>query len=462
MWIATAALGAVVPLILGLASHTLTTPNVSLSQREGTGLELLVVLIVFAAGLVVVGRRLQRLEREVTIGPARARAIGRGLVAAVSLMLVIAVLVVTFSDRGLTGTVSHAWHNFTATRGLSNTDPKRLLSADAGNRWVWWKEAVGAFSDRPIQGWGAGSFPVVHLLYRRNTLSVKQPHSVPLQYLAETGLIGAVLAIGAFVALLVAGARTVRGRPDSRERLVAAALFGAALGYGVHACYDWDTDIPGVTLPALMMLGVLLGSARGRAGQGLADGQFAYLPGAASRRQILTPGPSLRLLGIIALTITMSAFALSATLPSLAQTKASQALISAADGSSRGLQQADQQAALSAELDPLSGTGLRLESTIALRQGQFARARVLLVDALRRDPSDAQAWSALIYVELLFGDRRAASEAAQRVLQLDPRGEQRNILSAGGPAQTATLRLAKPRDSVSAIQTPESSPAAVP
>src|SRR6202011_1926856 len=92
---------------------------------------------------------------------------------------------------------------------------------------------------------------------RRNGLSVAQPHSVPLQFLAETGIVGALLALGAFAALLLVAWRAVRGIRNPRERIVAAALFGAAAAYALHACYDWDSDIPGVTLPMLAFLGVL-------------------------------------------------------------------------------------------------------------------------------------------------------------------------------------------------------------
>jgi hypothetical protein len=50
--------------------------------------------------------------------------------------MVAGVLAVAVSHRGLTGTVSHAWSSFTATRTTSVTDPSRLLSADSENRWV--------------------------------------------------------------------------------------------------------------------------------------------------------------------------------------------------------------------------------------------------------------------------------------------------------------------------------------
>src|SRR5207245_1393079 len=142
---------------------------------------------------------------------------------------------VAFSARGITGTASHAWTSFTTTRGTSVYDPHRLLSADSANRWVWWKEAAGAFSDRPIAGWGAGSFPVVHLLYRRDSLPVRQPHSVPLQWLAETGLVGTLLVLAAFGLLLAAGLRAVRAEVEPRRRLLAAALLGACVAYALHA-----------------------------------------------------------------------------------------------------------------------------------------------------------------------------------------------------------------------------------
>ena len=77
---------------------------------------------------------------------------------------------------------------------------------------MWWKEAFGAFADRPVAGYGAGSFPVIHLQYRKNELAVRQPHDVPLEFLSETGLIGGVLGVGAVVALLVAAAAGARAR----------------------------------------------------------------------------------------------------------------------------------------------------------------------------------------------------------------------------------------------------------
>ena len=120
------------------------------------------------------------------------------------------VLAIASSSRGLGGTISHAWKNFTTTRAGRSTRPIACCRSTRRTAGCGGRRRSGAFSDRPIAGWGAGSFRVVHLLYRRDTLSVNQPHSVPLQFLAETGVVGAMLAIAGFGLLLAAGVRAVR------------------------------------------------------------------------------------------------------------------------------------------------------------------------------------------------------------------------------------------------------------
>lgn len=244
MWLAAVAIAATPVLVLGLASHRLTAADVGLGARERAGGELAVVLGACVTLLVLGGRQLIGRERRATVSPAAVRLVVRGLVAAAVSMTAVAVIAVALSHRGLSGTVSHAWSSFTTTRTTSVDDPSRLLSADSENRWVWWEEAAGAFVDRPLQGWGAGSFAVVHLLYRRNTLSVQQPHSLALQFLAETGVVGAALGLGAFAVLLTAGVRAVRRSSTPSTRVPAAAPLAAAGAYPLHSLYDWDWDIP--------------------------------------------------------------------------------------------------------------------------------------------------------------------------------------------------------------------------
>jgi tetratricopeptide (TPR) repeat protein len=405
MWLAVALIATLPPLLFGLLDHQLTTGGVALGKRELAGAELGLILGASLIALWFGGRRLIEQEARTQLAPDQVRAITRALVALAGAAVVIGVLALAVSSRGLTGTVSHAWHSFTTAREASVTNPNRLLSADSANRWVWWKEAANAFGDRPIGGWGAGSFGVVHLLYRRNGLSVQQPHSVPLQFLAETGIVGAILAIGAFALLLTVGFKVAARARSGRSKLLASALLGAVVIYAVHAVYDWDWDIPAVTLPALVILGVLAGTA-GR-----------------ERQQLDVAGPGLRMLAIAPTTLCLCAFALSAALPALAASEVNSALVAAASASSGSLDQAQASASLASKLDPLSDAGLKLEATIALRRGQPVQARRYLLAAINRQPTDPQVWHNLAFVELTLGHTRAAIAAAHRMLALDPRGK---------------------------------------
>jgi hypothetical protein len=418
-WLAVVVAAALPVLLVGLNSHPLTATGVPLSTRETAGAELLVVLAACLALMLVVGHRLIALRRRRGLSFAQRRRVARGLLGGGAAVIVAAILVVAISPRGLTGTVSHAWSRFTAPRTTSVTNPSRLLSADSENRWVWWKEAARAFGDRPIQGWGAGSFAIVHLRYRRDTLTVQQPHSLPLQLLSETGLIGAGLGLGSLALLLFAGVAAAR-RPDPHAAGATAALLAVGIAFCVHALYDWDWDIPAVTLPALIALGVLGGSA----------------PSPAARRRDAPPWAHGRLTGarlpaVAVAAICLAAFAASVTVPRIAATDAARALVEASTGTRAALDRALTDARRATHLDPLSDAGLRASATIALRRGDLGAARTALLAAVRREPSDVQAWQELAVTDVARGDRAEAAAAAQRVAAIDPRGVSR----VSGPAR---------------------------
>jgi hypothetical protein len=432
IWLMAAAVATVPPLVFGLESHSLTAAGVSLGHRETAGALLALIVLASLALLVLAARWLIAIEPRLAVAAKHTRALRRVALAGAAVLVVGAVVALSASSRGFTATFSHAWHTFTSTKTTSNTDPSRLLSADSQNRWVWWKEAAGAFSDRPIGGWGAGSFGVVHLLYRRNSLTVQQPHSVPLQFLAETGIVGALLAIGGFLLVAASAAGLPRRLPRGRERLLAAAVFGGVTTYAVHSLYDWDWDIPAVTLPTFLFLGVLVGARRRSLVGGL----------------VPRPSATARALTLGALTLWLCAFALSAVLPSWAASKASSALVAASSSSPATLRSAQASAKLASDLDPLSDAGLRVEATIALHRGQPALARAYLVQALRRNPTDVQGWNQLAQAYVVMGDVPGASTAAQRLIALDPHGQEVQVL------ERAHLASAPPAGSATASQTP--------
>jgi hypothetical protein len=403
------ALAAAVPALwFGLTADDLTHNVVSLSAREDDGLVLGLLVVGPIASLAVVGRVVMGIEARTAPSPARSRRIGRVLAGVLVAAALVGVVAMATSNRGLTGSVTHAWDDFRSPRGGPGLfDPGRLASTNAGNRWVWWSEAVGAWSDRPLEGWGAGSFPVTHREYRSNRLDVLQPHSVPLQFLAETGLVGFVLAMGGVLLLLAGAVGAVRRLVPGPERGLAAALLGAATAWLVHSGYDWDWDMPGATLPALVFLGLLC--ARGRAWSG--GGWRPARLGTGARTAILVAG-----------TLALVTVAVSAALPSWGETKTEGALASVERRATPDqLRAAQADADFASRIDPVSYEPLLAASSLAARRGREAQARKYLMDAIRRAPNSVIVWLAVARFEVDRGDAANVYAALRHTLELDPR-----------------------------------------
>ena len=174
--------------VVAVVRDDLTADAIPVAQRTGDGAMLFGALLVGIVAAVVVGRRLMDRDERLALGPAGRRIVNaRTALVAAGAALLLGIGALAISEDGVTGTIEREWEDFTSVKQDPQTDPARVLRANSGNRWVWWREAVGAFADEPLHGWGAGSFPLVHRRYRENDLAVRQPHSVPLQFLAETG-----------------------------------------------------------------------------------------------------------------------------------------------------------------------------------------------------------------------------------------------------------------------------------
>ena len=70
------------------------------------------------------------------------------------------------------------------------SDGTRFLSG-GGYRYDYWRVAWLEFKDAPLRGQGAGNYDDLYFSERRTTEDIRQPHSLPLQTLAELGLVGA-------------------------------------------------------------------------------------------------------------------------------------------------------------------------------------------------------------------------------------------------------------------------------
>jgi O-antigen ligase len=286
-------------------------------------------------------------------------------------------------------------HRFSG--GECVNDPSHVGSLCANNRLHWWREALRIFADHPLGGSGAGTFEIARTQVRRNADFVSEPHSVPLQVLAGTGIVG-----GALLVVVVAGvglgiARALR-RLEGEERAAAVALAALPVVYVAHALVDFDLDFLALTGPALLAVGVLIG-----AGQPLRRRGGGFVPRVG--------------LAILALAAVVSLVS-----PWLAQRKLDSATRALGSGH---LAAAASDAESARSLDPLLPDPLYTLGQAAARAGDLETARARFRQATRLQPENTTTWYRLGQFEF-YGTRDlcAAYTAFNHAYTLDPNGSE--------------------------------------
>ena len=114
------------------------------------------------------------------------------------------------------------------------------------HRWQIWRDTLPMIRDHLWLGSGLETYGVLSDSYRSfySDLRWAQAHNDYLQWLAETGLVGAGLALWFLVVLARSGAEKLRAAASGSERrLVAAALTGCLLVL-LHSLVDFPLRIP--------------------------------------------------------------------------------------------------------------------------------------------------------------------------------------------------------------------------
>jgi len=236
---------------------------------EGREYAVQLVLLCAAAGSAIaalaVGRRsamvqdgVRRLRRPVLYG-------GGALLAAVAVMgYVVRAEAVegrttkAFSDVG--DWISDEWDVFMTPTAFSRSGTERLTTAQ-GTRSEIYRVALAEFRDAPLAGGGVGSFEVAWYRERGIDEDLRDAHSLELEVLAETGIIGALLLaalLGTFGAAIV---RT-RVKGGAVGRTEAAAAGAACSVWFVHSFVDWDWQMPAVSGLTLVLAAAVLPAGR--------------------------------------------------------------------------------------------------------------------------------------------------------------------------------------------------------
>jgi tetratricopeptide (TPR) repeat protein len=307
--------------------------------------------------------------------------------------------------------IRHSWDSFKG--GYStNTSESRLVSGLGSNRYDFYRVALDEFRAHPVLGIGADNFQQQYLARGHSSETPRYPHSVELRTLAQTGLIGALLAVVGIAAALIAAAGALRSSDALARAVAAAALTGFAY-WAVHSSFDWFWEFAGLGAPALALLGLAgsLAPAR-RTAVGPPSGAVsepagrARLAGRRARLAVLLAG------GLAAL-----AGALSLAAPWLSQLEVQEAARIWTTAPATAYARLDE----AAQLNPLSDEPYLIAGSIALRYGDLPRADRDFVRALRRTPGDAYATLERGAIASARGERAAAVRLLGRAVRLNPR-----------------------------------------
>jgi hypothetical protein len=121
------------------------------------------------------------------------------------------------------------------------------------NRYAYWRVALRAFGDEPLRGVGAGGWAVYWLRYRPIDEFAQDAHSLPLQTLAELGVIGALILLLFLGGVGFAARDAVAAAPG-----LAAGPAAGFVAWLAHQPLDWDWQMPAVTLVAIVLAGQLI------------------------------------------------------------------------------------------------------------------------------------------------------------------------------------------------------------
>ena len=214
------------------------------------------VWLVLTAAAFVAGLAYALGDRRLRIGE-RGR---RAAVIAVAVLGALALAVGTYAaDRRIDDRstfVQDQWEIFKRSR-TTESGSSHLVNLGS-NRYDFWRVSLAGFEEHPLAGIGGRGFGPRYLQYGDSYETPARAHSLPLDALLETGVMGLVLLLAAFAAILAGLVRRL-------STAAGAAAFGALVYFAVHAAGDWVWTFPAVGLPLFALVGVALAPVGGRA-----------------------------------------------------------------------------------------------------------------------------------------------------------------------------------------------------
>jgi len=129
---------------------------------------------------------------------------------------------------------------------LATLGPTKHADLAADIRLKIYADSFHMFAQRPILGWGLGTFPTVYPQFRSfyTNSFVNAAHNDYLQFLTETGVLGFAIAIWFLVAAIRPAIRKTKNWPSDVNGAVSLAALLGISGILVHSLLDFNLQIP--------------------------------------------------------------------------------------------------------------------------------------------------------------------------------------------------------------------------
>jgi hypothetical protein len=243
--LATAVTGwaAALAVVLAAARRPLTTLGYPLAAEAHAGHRVLIEIALLACAAAACAGLLLVSERRVVV-PERLRVVVGG---AVWLFIVVGAVAFTVRFGAPWTATINGWRTFAhrSSSGGSSSLNGRLLSFYGSGRVTQWDVAWKQFEAHPWLGGGAGTWADYWVTHRPVASTIHNVHNQYLEALSELGPAGLALTLG-FIGVPLAAFVRVRRSP------YASAAAAALVAFAVHSIVDWDWQLAGVTVPALL------------------------------------------------------------------------------------------------------------------------------------------------------------------------------------------------------------------
>jgi len=270
-------------------------------------------------------------------------------------------------------------------------EQSRYLAASGSGRYTLWQVAWEDFASRPLLGIGTQNYEATYYQLREKDVGyVRQPHTLPLEVLAERGLIGGVLFFGFLASCLGSGLwqRIKDLGPEGKGQV--GAMVAAITYWFVHSSAEWFWQFPAVTLPVMVYLAMLVGP----------WGQL----------EVVSARWPLRLIGAgVAVLVVAAVAPLYVADLYLTQSRTSTDTGEALEAVERAQR-----------FNPVSPELNQQEVKLAIQRGDWKRAEDELQEAVRLNPEHYTPYELLAQFYELRGEREAALSYYREALALNP------------------------------------------